>query len=55
MAVKVDKKGCNGCGIYKDTRTVNMIKIENDKAIISADSIECEVCANQCPNEAISI
>ena len=55
MAAKVDKKKCNGCSICKDICPVNAIKIENERAIISDDCVECGACVNQCPNEAISI
>ena len=55
MAAKVDQNKCNGCGTCKDICPVNAIKIENGKAVISDDCVECGACVNQCSNEAISI
>jgi len=55
MAVKVDKKKCNGCGTCQDICPVGAIKIEDNKAVISDDCVECGVCEDQCPNKAISI
>lgn len=55
MAAKVDKNKCNGCGVCKDICPVKAIKIEDGKAIISADCVECSACVAQCPQEAISI
>ena len=55
MAVKVDKKKCNGCGICRDICLLSAIKIENGKAVISDDCVECGACVNECPNGAMSI
>jgi len=53
MAVKIDNDKCTGCGACVDICSVNAIKIENDKAVVSEECVECGVCVNQCPNEAI--
>jgi len=55
MAAKVDKTKCNGCGTCKDICPVDAIKIENEKAVISDECVECGACVNQCLKEAISI
>ena len=55
MAVKVDKEKCTGCGICVEACSVDAIKIEKDKAVISDECVECGVCVNECPNEAISL
>jgi ferredoxin len=55
MAVKVDLNKCNGCGTCKDICGVNAIKIENGKAAISDDCVECSACINECPTGALSL
>ena len=55
MAVKVDKEKCTGCGICVEACSVDAIKIEKEKAVISDECVECGVCVNECPNEAISL
>ena len=52
MAAKVDKERCIGCSAYCP---VNAIKIEDDKAVINKECVECGVCINEYPNEAITI
>lgn len=55
MAVKVNKEKCNGCGMCKDVCPIDVINIEDTKAVISDGCLECGACIGQCPNGAISI
>ena len=54
MAVAIDAKKCNGCGLCRDVCPVGGIKIEDGKAVISEECIECGACVSECPNGAIS-
>ncbi len=55
MPANIDKEKCTGCGACVGACPVNVIKIENDKAVISDDCIDCGACVSQCPVEAISL
>jgi NAD-dependent dihydropyrimidine dehydrogenase PreA subunit len=55
MAAIVDKEKCTGCKSCVEVCSVDAIKIENDKAVISDECVECGVCVNECPSEAISL
>ena len=55
MAVKISKVKCDGCGACVDVCPVNVIKIEQKKAVVSDECVECGACVNECPNEAISL
>ena len=55
MAAKVDKEKCTGYSACVEVCSVNAIKIEDDKAVINEECVECGVCINECPNEALTI
>ena len=55
MAVKIDKEKCTGCGVCVETCSLEAIKIEEDKAVISEECVECSACISECPQEAISL
>jgi NAD-dependent dihydropyrimidine dehydrogenase PreA subunit len=53
MAVKVDTGKWTGFGICVEACPVNAIKIENGKAVIGEECVDCGACVGQCPVEAI--
>ena len=55
MSAKVDNKKCTGCGKCVDICSVQAIKIENSKAVISDECVECGVCLDECAVGALSI
>jgi len=55
MAVKVDKEKCTGCGACVEVCPAQVIRIEEEKAVISDDCVECGVCVEECPEGAISL
>lgn len=55
MAVKIDKNKCTGCKSCIEVCPVSAIKIENEKAVVSDECVECGVCIDECSNEAISL
>ena len=55
MAVKIDKDKYTGYGKCVDVCPVEAIKIENKKAIVTEECIECGACVSQCPRGAISL
>ncbi|MDP8299707.1 MAG: 4Fe-4S binding protein [Candidatus Tantalella remota] len=54
MAVKIDNEKCTGCAACIDICPVNVIKIENGKAVVSEECLGCGVCISQCSVEAIT-
>ncbi|MBL7130676.1 MAG: 4Fe-4S binding protein [Candidatus Omnitrophica bacterium] len=55
MAVSISKVKCNGCRACADICPANAIKIEQNKAVVSDERVECGECVNECPNGAISL
>jgi NAD-dependent dihydropyrimidine dehydrogenase PreA subunit len=60
MAIeRIDSELCNGCGICINSCAMDVIRIdkENKKAIIKypEDCMLCELCAYDCPQDAIYI
>ncbi|MDP8257817.1 MAG: 4Fe-4S binding protein [Candidatus Aadella gelida] len=54
MAVKIDNEKCTGCAVCVEGCPVQVLTIENGKAVVSAECIDCGLCISQCPVEAIS-
>ncbi|MDD5217159.1 MAG: 4Fe-4S binding protein [Candidatus Omnitrophica bacterium] len=54
MAVKVDLDKCNGCGQCFEVCSIGGIKIENGKAVVNEQCVDCESCLSVCPNEALT-
>ncbi|AGB42211.1 hypothetical protein Halha_2337 [Halobacteroides halobius DSM 5150] len=63
MAVKVNKKLCNGCGSCKESRCMRicpgnlLYKTEDNKATIrdKRECWDCAACVKECPNQAIEM
>ena len=55
MAVIIDKIKCNGCGACVDICSVNAVTIEQEKAVVSDECLECGMRVNECSNGAISL
>ncbi len=57
MGVKIDLEKCNGDGECVETCPVEVLAIENEKAVVKNpdECIECEACVSACPHEAISM
>jgi hypothetical protein len=46
---------CTGCGTCEEGCPVEAIKVENDKAIVEAETyVDCGTCIEECPEKAIS-
>ena len=55
MAAVVDKEKCTGGEICIEICPVEAISVNNGKAEISDDCVECSSCVDECPNQAISV
>ena len=56
MAAIVDIEKCTGCGDCVEVCPVEVITLENEKAVVNGeDCIDCEACVAECPTGAISI
>ncbi|MCK4341839.1 MAG: 4Fe-4S binding protein [Phycisphaerae bacterium] len=56
MAATVDVEKCTGCGACVDVCPVEVIALENEKAVIDEENcIDCAACVAECPTEAISV
>ena len=55
--VQIDEAKCNGCGLCVPSCAEGAIRIENGKAVLSADNL-CDglgACLGECPQDAIRI
>lgn len=55
MPAKVDVAKCSGCAKCVEVCPNGAIKIENEKAKVSDECIDCGACECDCPNQAISM
>ncbi len=56
MAATVDVEKCTGCGECVEVCPVEVITLENEKAVIDEENCtDCAACVAECPTEAISI
>lgn len=56
MPATVDVEKCTGCGECVEVCPVEVITMENDKAVIDQENCtDCGVCVAECPTEAISV
>lgn len=55
IMVKIDKEKCIGCGLCADDCIALNIKIQNEKAQILKDCLQCGHCVAVCPKGAVSI
>lgn len=53
--VKIDEKKCIGCGLCADDCIALNIKIQDEKAQIVQDCLQCGHCVAVCPKGAVSI
>lgn len=54
MAVNIDKNKCTERGLCPGVSPVGVLKLENGKATLSEDCIDCGACLGVCPQEAIN-
>ena len=55
MAAKIDLAKCTGCGECVKTCPLEVIKMQNSKAVIGDGCAECGACLDACPDSAISL
>ncbi len=55
MPAKVDEAKCTGCATCVDVCPNGSIKMENEKAKVSSECIDCGACSCDCPTQAISM
>lgn len=53
--VKIDREKCIGCGLCADDCIALNIKIQDKKAQILTDCLQCGHCVAVCPKGAVSI
>jgi len=58
MAIEqIDAEKCNGCGLCVESCIQDVIRIENEKAVIKypEDCMSCFYCELDCPTKAINV
>lgn len=52
--MQINEEICNGCGLCVKDCPLNIIRLEDKKAIIDAGCVECRTCLKVCPSQAVS-
>ncbi len=55
MPAKVDLEKCNGCAKCVEVCPNGSVVIENEKAKVTEECIDCGACSCDCPSQAITM